>query len=66
MNYHNPNLGLAIKARVCKGVGQEKSLEVTIHAPKNVRECEGMNPHTPKGGFTMGVEVSLDSQIFRE
>ncbi len=66
MNYHNPSLGLMIKARVCKGVGQEGSLEVTFHAPENVGECEGMNPHTPKGAFIMGVEVSMDSQIFRK
>jgi hypothetical protein len=25
-----------------------------------------MNPHTPKGAFIMGVEVSMDSQIFRK
>jgi len=55
-----------IKARVCKGVGQEGSLKVTFHAPENVGECEGMNPHTPKGAFIMGVEVSMDSQIFRK
>jgi hypothetical protein len=25
-----------------------------------------MNLHTPKGAFIMGVEVSMDSQIFRK
>jgi hypothetical protein len=44
----NPSLGLATKARACKGAGQEGSLEVTSHALGNVGECEGMNPHTPK------------------
>jgi hypothetical protein len=44
----NPSLGLAIKAKACKGVGQEGSLGVTSHAPGSVGECEGMNPHTPK------------------
>jgi len=45
---HNPSLGLTTKARACKVVGQEGSLGVTSHAPENVGECEGMNPHTPK------------------
>ncbi len=44
----NPSLGLTTKARACKGVGQEGSPGVTSHALGNVRECEGMNPHTPK------------------
>jgi hypothetical protein len=43
-----PNLGLVTKARACKGVGQEKSPGIIFHALKNVGECEGMNPHTPK------------------
>jgi hypothetical protein len=44
----NPNLGLVTKARVYKGVSQEGSPRVTSNAPENVKECEGMNPHTPK------------------
>jgi hypothetical protein len=45
---HNPSLGLATKARTCKVVGQEGSPGVTFHAPGSAKECEGMNPHTPK------------------
>jgi hypothetical protein len=30
---------------------------VTFHALENVRECDGMNPHTPK--------FLMDSQIFK-
>jgi len=45
---HNPNLGFATKARACKGVGPERSLIITFHAPESVGECEKMNPHTPK------------------
>jgi hypothetical protein len=30
------------------------------------KKCEGMNPHTPKGASTLGVGVSVDSQMFRE
>jgi hypothetical protein len=44
----NPNLGLATKVGVYKGAGQEGSLGVTSHVPENAKECEGMNPHTPK------------------
>jgi hypothetical protein len=44
----NPSLGLATKARACKGAGQEGSSGVTFHALGSVGECEGMNPHTPK------------------
>jgi len=36
------------KARACKGVGQEGSLGVIFDAHRNVRKCEGMNPHSPK------------------
>jgi hypothetical protein len=39
-NCHNPSLGLATKARVCKGVGQEGSL--------GVRESVRMDIHTSK------------------
>ncbi len=41
-------LGLATKARACKGAGQELSPGVTFHALEDAKECEGMNPHTPK------------------
>jgi hypothetical protein len=34
-------------ARACKGVGQEWSLGVTFHVPRNVGKCEGMNPTFP-------------------
>jgi len=36
------------EARAYKLVGQEGSLGVTSHAPGSAKECEGMNPHTPK------------------
>jgi len=44
----NLSLGLATKARACKGVGQKGSLGVISHVPRNVGKCEGMNLHTPK------------------
>jgi hypothetical protein len=52
---HNPSLGLTTKARACKSAGQEGSPGVTSHAPGSAKECEGMNPHTPKGAPTLGV-----------
>jgi hypothetical protein len=65
-NCRNPNLGLATKVRACKSAGQEGSPTVTFHAPENVKECEGMNPHTPKGTPILGVGIPMDSWIFRE
>jgi len=62
----NPSLGLATKVRACKGVGHEGSLGVASHVFGSVGECEGMNSHTPKGAPTLGIGVSVDSQIFRE
>jgi hypothetical protein len=62
----NPNLGLITKARACKGANQEKTPRVTFHASGNVGKCEGMNLHIPKWAPTLGVGVSMDSQIFRE
>jgi hypothetical protein len=47
-NCRNLSLGLTTKARGCKVAGQEKDPEVTSHAPRSAKECEGMNPHTPK------------------
>jgi len=49
------------KVRACRVAGQEESLGVTPHAPSSARECEGMNPHTPKGAFTLGIRVPMDS-----
>jgi hypothetical protein len=54
------------KAKAYKGVGQEGSLGFTFHTPQNVRECEGLNPHTPKWAPTLGVGVLMDSQIIRK
>jgi hypothetical protein len=45
----NPSLGLVTKARACKSAGQEGNPGVTFHVPGSAKECEGMNPHIPKG-----------------
>ncbi len=47
-------------------MGQEGSLGVMSHAPGTTKECEGIDPHTPKGAPTLGVGISVDSRMFRE
>jgi hypothetical protein len=49
-----------------QGGGPKGSLGVTSHAPGSVRECEGINPHTPKGAPTLGIGVSVDFRFFKE
>jgi hypothetical protein len=34
--------------------------------PGSARECEGIDPHTPKGTPTLGVGVLVDSRMFRK
>jgi hypothetical protein len=63
---HNPSLGLVTKARACKGGEPRGSPRVTFDAPGSVRECEGINPHNPKGTPILGVRVLMDSRIFQE
>ncbi len=63
---HNPNLGLATKAKACEVAGQERSPGITLHALGCVGKCEGMNPHTPKGASTLGVGVPMDFRMFKE
>jgi hypothetical protein len=58
---HDPNLGLMTKARPWKVWAKNH-----IHTPKNVKECEGMSPYTPKWILTLGVGVPMDFLIFRE
>ncbi len=56
---HNLNLRLVTKARACKVAGQKRKLG-------RERKCEGINLHTPKGASTLGIEVPVDSQMFKE
>ncbi len=37
-----------------------------LHALGNVGECEGIGLRTPKGTPTLGVGVSVDSQMFKK
>jgi hypothetical protein len=60
-------LGLARdQSKVLERCEPKVQPESHIHIPGNVGECEGMNPHTLKWAPTLGVEVSMDSQIFKE
>jgi len=45
---HNPNLGLATKAKGLQGCGPRGGLGVTLHAFGSIRKCEEVNLHTPK------------------
>ncbi len=63
---HNPSLELVTKARACKVSGQKGNPAVTPHTFANVRGCEGMNPHIPKGVSTLVVEVPMDCRMFKE
>jgi len=31
-----------------------------LHAPRTAKECEGINPHTPKGTPTLRIGVLVD------
>jgi hypothetical protein len=62
----NPNLGLATKARAYKRTKQEGGLRGTSYTLGSARECERMNPHTPKATPTWGVGIPKNSQIFKE
>jgi hypothetical protein len=62
---HNPSLGLVTKARVCKVASQERSIGITYSAPGSAKECEGMNPHTPKWTPILGIKVPMDFWIFK-
>ncbi len=59
-------LALGSQPRACKGASQERSSGVEFHALESIGECEGMNPHTPKGAPTLGVGVLVDFWIFRK
>jgi len=61
----NPSSRLVTKVRTYKGVGQEWSSGITFHVFGSAKECEGMNPHTPKWTPILGVGVPMDSQIFK-
>ncbi len=62
----NLNPGLATKARGCKVASQEGSPGIMLHSPGSAREGEGIGPHTPEGTPTLGIRVSVDSQMFKE
>jgi len=54
------------KTKDCEGPSQEWSLRITFHVLESVGKCERMNFHTPKWTPTLGTQVPMDSQIFKE
>jgi len=44
------------KARGLQGCRPRGSPGVTLHAPRSVGRCEGVNPHTPKATPTWEME----------
>jgi len=54
------------KVRGCKDAGQKGSPRGRPHDPRSAKECEGIDPHTPKGTPTLGIGISVDSQMFIE
>jgi hypothetical protein len=64
----NPNLMQDFKCVQCKSKGKlermlEKCCNLSLGFTTKTRasKCEGMNPHTFKGPFTLGVGVPMDS-----
>jgi hypothetical protein len=55
------SFGLMTKAKGYKVAGQEGSPRVMPHALGSARECEGIDPHTPKGTPILGIGVPVDS-----
>jgi hypothetical protein len=65
----NPSLGLATKARACKGASYEGSPKVTSHAPGSAGECENENSHSQVsshfGSWSPGGLLNLQKIISR-
>ncbi len=64
----NPSLGLATKARLVKGEGQEWSLESHFMFSWDWKygKVWGVNLHTPKWTPTLGIRVPMDSRISKK
>jgi transposase InsO family protein len=59
-----PKKSPGVKAKALQGCGPRRSRGVISHTPENVRsvrECEGVNTHTPKATPTLGDGVPVDS-----
>jgi len=65
------------RQRHCKSAGQKEARELRQEEAweshhilpgvlENVREYEGVNPHTPRATLTLGDGVPVDSRNFRE
>jgi hypothetical protein len=54
----NPSIWLATKARRLRGCGPKSRPESHITCSRECKECEGVNPHTPKWTPMLGVGES--------
>jgi hypothetical protein len=59
-------LGSWPRQRLAKVRAKKRSLGVTSHAPESAKECEGMNPHTPKRTPILRIGILVDFWIFRD
>jgi hypothetical protein len=59
-------LGSRPRQGACKRARQEGDLGGTSYTLVSARECERMNPHTPKATPTEGIGVLNDSWVFSE
>jgi len=66
----NPSFGFETKAKGLQGCEPKESIGVKSHSLGSVGKCEGVNPHTPKATPkatpTLGDEVLVESQNFKE
>jgi hypothetical protein len=60
------NPGLMTNARGMERCGLKVQPGNHIHILGSARECEGMNPHTPKWAPILGVGILMDFRIFKE
>ncbi len=54
------------EARESRQKEARESHHILPGVQESAKECEGMNTHTPKATPTLGDEVPVDSQNFRE
>jgi len=62
----NLALGLRLKQGFTTLRAKKEARESCRMLPRSAKECERIDPHTPKGTPTLGVGVPMDSQMFKE
>jgi hypothetical protein len=62
----DPKLLVLFPVFVWVAVRNRVQLESHTNIPMSVKECEGMNLHTPKWTPILGIGILMDSQLFKE